>query len=40
VGAVAACERFIDHSWNAALPGCDHEQLRRELGRVRFALIS
>jgi hypothetical protein len=37
-GAVVACDRFISHSWNAALAGYDHEQLRRELGRVRFAL--
>lgn len=37
-GAVVACDRFISHCWNAALAGYDHEQLRRELGRVRFVL--
>jgi hypothetical protein len=26
------------HCWNATLSGYDHELLRRELGRVRFAL--
>lgn len=38
-GAVIACDRFVAHCWNAALSGHDHEQLRRELGRVRFALV-
>ena len=38
VGVVAACDRFADHCWNGALRGLDHELLRRELGRVRFAL--
>jgi len=37
-GAVAACDRFVSDCWNATLAGYDHEQLRRELGRVRFAL--
>jgi hypothetical protein len=40
VGALALCERFVDHAWNAALRGYDHELLRRELGRARFTLIS
>jgi hypothetical protein len=39
VGALAACDRFVFHCWNAALRGLDHELLRRELGRVRFALL-
>jgi hypothetical protein len=39
MAALVACERFVDHAWNAALRGHDHEQLRRELGRVRFGLI-
>lgn len=38
-GAVIACDRFVAHCWNAGLTGHDHEQLRRELGRVRFALV-
>jgi hypothetical protein len=38
-GVVLACDRFVAHCWNAALTGHDHEQLRRELGRVRFALV-
>ena len=33
-----ACDRFLLHCWNATLSGYDHELLRRELGRVRFAL--
>ena len=37
-GAVVACDRFMFHCWNAALAGYDHDQLRRELGRVRFVL--
>lgn len=40
VGAVAACDRFVFHCWNAGLRGLDHELLRRELGRVRFALAA
>lgn len=36
---VAACDRFADLCWNGALRGFDHEMLRRELGRVRFALL-
>jgi hypothetical protein len=35
-----ACDRFVMHCWNAALTGYDHELLRRELGRVRFALTT
>jgi hypothetical protein len=37
-GAVAACDRFVFHAWNAGLRGLDHESLRRELGRVRFVI--
>jgi hypothetical protein len=37
-GVLVACDRFVSHCWNAALTGYDHELLRRELGRVRFAL--
>jgi hypothetical protein len=40
IGALAACDRFVLHCWNAALLGLDHELLRRELGRVRFALAA
>lgn len=40
VAAVAACDRFVFHCWNAALRGLDHELLRRELGRVRFTLAA
>jgi hypothetical protein len=36
---VAACDRFADLCWNAALRGLDREALRRELGRVRFVLL-
>ena len=36
---VVACDRFADLCWNGALRGFDHEMLRRELGRVRFALL-
>jgi hypothetical protein len=35
-----ACDRFVLHSWNAALTGYDHELLRREIGRVRFVLTN
>jgi hypothetical protein len=38
MSALAACDRFVFHCWNARLRGLDHELLRRELGRVRFAL--
>ena len=37
-GVLMACDRFVLHCWNASLSGYDHELLRRELGRVRFAL--
>jgi hypothetical protein len=37
-GLLQACDRFLLHCWNATLSGYDHERLRRELGRVRFAL--
>ena len=40
VGGLAACDRFVFHAWNAALRGLDHELLRRELGRARFALAT
>jgi hypothetical protein len=40
VGAVAACDRFVDHSCNSELRGLDHETLRRELGRLRFAFAA
>jgi hypothetical protein len=38
LGALAACDRFVFHCWNARLRGLDHELLRRELGRVRFVI--
>jgi hypothetical protein len=38
MGALAACDRFVFHCWNAGLRGLDHELLRRELGRVRFVI--
>ena len=37
-GVLMTCDRFVLHCWNATLTGYDHELLRRELGRVRFAL--
>jgi hypothetical protein len=40
VGAVEACDRLVDCSWNSELRGVDHELLRRELGRVRFELVA
>ena len=36
--ALAACDRFVFHAWNAGLRGLDHELLRRELGRARFVI--
>lgn len=36
--ALAACDRFVFHCWNARLRGLDHELLRRELGRTRFVI--
>jgi hypothetical protein len=40
VGVVGECDRFAARCWNAALWGLDHEQLRRELGRIRFTLVA
>jgi hypothetical protein len=40
MSALAACDRFVHHCWNARLRGLDHELLRRELGRVRFTLVA
>jgi hypothetical protein len=40
VGAVEACDRLVDCSWNSELRRVDHELLRRELGRVRFELVA
>jgi hypothetical protein len=39
-GTVAACDRFASRCWNGGLWDIDHETLRRELGRVRFALVA
>jgi hypothetical protein len=39
-GVVAACDRFVVQCWNGAVRDLDHEQLRRELGRVRCALAA
>ncbi|HET6173556.1 MAG TPA: hypothetical protein VFD90_13155 [Gaiellales bacterium] len=38
VGTLEICDRFVFNCWNAELRGLDQELLRRELGRVRFAL--
>jgi hypothetical protein len=37
-GLVATCDEFVVRCWNGGLRGLDHELLRRELGRVRYAL--
>jgi hypothetical protein len=37
---LAACDRFADGCWNGALRDLDREYHRRELGRLRFLLLS
>jgi hypothetical protein len=37
---VTACDRFADDCWNGAMRRLDREFHRRELGRVRFLLLS
>jgi hypothetical protein len=37
---LAACDRFADGCWNGALRSLDREYHRRELGRLRFLLLS
>jgi hypothetical protein len=37
---VTACDRFTDGCWNGAMRRLDREFQRRELGRIRFLLLS
>jgi hypothetical protein len=37
---VRACDRFADGCWNGALRRLDREYHRRELGRLRYLLLS
>jgi hypothetical protein len=39
-GVVTACDRFADGCWNGAMRRLDREFHRRELGRLRFLLLS